>query len=93
MSDSTVSDETLNQLAQECPFWGVEDWRRFLALSKDDQALTAQAFHQASIAAGVDYKAVALKILNAFLTVASGVSTVAGAAGGVAGAIQALEAL
>ncbi len=85
MSDAALSD-VIAQLAEECPWWGAQDWAGFLAESPEDQATTAKALAQSAIGAGTDYVGATLAVLTAVVTVATGV-------GGVASAISALRAL
>jgi hypothetical protein len=85
MPEAAMTD-LVDKLAEQCTFWTAEEWAQFLALSPNDQSLVARALKQSAIAPNVDKLKVAILILEAIVTVGSGV-------GAVAGGAQALRAI
>lgn len=78
-------DELTTQLAAECPYWSKEDWQRFFALSDDDKRIVAKGMKDAAVASGPDAWDITVKVLETTLTVAAGISGIAGAVSAVRG--------
>lgn len=79
-------DDLVAKLAAECPFWTAANWRDFMALGDDDKRIVAKGMKDAAVASGPDAWDVTCKILETTLTVAAGIS-------GIAGAVSAVRAL